>query len=329
MSSININNKIIIPSENGDSILRSALRNFIGIPYECNSGGCGACKVDLIYGEVKNTYPDSVSISDRDRRKNRVLACQSIPLGDVEIGVEFAEIEGGLYRPGKCTGVLMEKEYISTEVVEFSFSLKNDVKYMPGQYFMISIPGVGERAYSVSSPDSDDGVIKFIVKKMNFGKFSSYLFNDFNVNDNIILDGPYGHAYFLENERDIVCIAGGAGLSPIVSIVRRMEKSRSDNNLYFFYGVNQIDEINSDYISNLLKGIPASRCDFIPAITSRQEDWQGEVGYIHEVVSRCLEDFSDKEFYFCGPPVMTSAVQKLLMIEKSVPYERMHFDRFF
>lgn len=329
MSSININNKIIIPCESGDSILRSSLRNSIGIAYECNSGGCGACKVDLISGEVQNKYPDASSLTKRDVRKNRILACQNVPVGSIEINAEISGGSESYILPVKYNAKLISKEIISSDVVEFSFAIKSDVKYRPGQYFMLSICGLAERAYSVSSPDSEDGVIKFIIKKMDMGKVSSYLFDEINSGDVIGLDGPYGHAYLIENNCDVVCIAGGAGLSPIASIIRSLKKNGSTNKLHFFYGINFIEDLNIEYISRLIGDMSGSEYNFIPAITNDNENWSGEIGFIHQVVERCLPDFLNKEFYFCGPPVMTSAVQKMLMIEKSVPFERMHFDRFF
>jgi Na+-transporting NADH:ubiquinone oxidoreductase subunit NqrF len=58
-------------------------------------------------------------------------------------------------------------------------------------------------------------------------------------------------------------------------------------------------------------------------------DWRGKTGFIHESISEVLTDFTMSEFYLCGPPPMISAVQKLLMHEKGVAFERIHYDRFF
>jgi toluene monooxygenase electron transfer component len=51
---------------------------------------------------------------------------------------------------------------------------------------------------------------------------------------------------------------------------------------------------------------------------------------VHELVEKTLgDDMPNYEFYFCGPPPMTEAVQRMLMIDYKVPFEQIHFDRFF
>jgi toluene monooxygenase electron transfer component len=65
-----------------DTLLRAALRAGRGFPYECNSGSCGTCKVELVEGEIHTLRPDAPGLAERDRAKNRVLACQAEPRGD-------------------------------------------------------------------------------------------------------------------------------------------------------------------------------------------------------------------------------------------------------
>lgn len=328
MFSININNKIVIPSHDADTILKSALRNGVDIPYECNSGGCGACKVEIVSGGVKNIYPDSPGLNDRDVKKNRILACQSIPVNDIEIKIEQVGMSDLSDFPSRNAGTLSEIYCISKYVTEFTFSFASEVKFKPGQYFLINVPGVGDRAYSASSPSGVGGKVKFIIKNMVGGRASSYFFNSLKIGDEVIADGPYGHAYLIENKRDIVCIAGGAGLSPIASIIRSFKYPASNKRLYFFYGVNDSEEINTDFIADMTSDLSVD-FEFIPALTSPNKNWDGKTGYIHEVVKSYLNNHINKEYYFCGPPIMASSVQELLIIKKQVPCDQLHFDRFF
>lgn len=72
----------------------------------------------------------------------------------------------------------------------------------------------------------------------------------------------------------------------------------------------------------------------VPAISDglpSNAPWAGERGFIHEVLQRWLgaaRDAREYEYYFCGPPPMTDAVQRLLMLERRVPATQLHFDRF-
>ena len=59
--------------------------------------------------------------------------------------------------------------------------------------------------------------------------------------------------------------------------------------------------------------------------------WEGQRGFVHQVLQGWLEsagDASGYDYYFCGPPPMTDALQRLLVLEKRVPTAQLHFDRF-
>jgi toluene monooxygenase electron transfer component len=63
---------------------------------------------------------------------------------------------------------------------------------------------------------------------------------------------------------------------------------------------------------------------------SAEQGWDGECCLVHELVEKTLgDDMPNYEFYFCGQPPMTEAVQRMLMIDYKVPFEQIHFDRFF
>src|SRR3954470_25076448 len=75
--------------EAGDTLLRAGLRAGLGLPYECNAGSCGTCKVELLEGSIDSLRPDAPGLADLDRAKNRVLACQARPTADCAIKVRL------------------------------------------------------------------------------------------------------------------------------------------------------------------------------------------------------------------------------------------------
>ena len=326
MPNIEINNNITYVCDEGDTVLRSALRRSIPLDYECNSGGCGLCKVKLIEGELIRKEGEFSGLSGRDIRKGNYLACQSIPTTDIKIEKDINSNPKEIIPPERCSASIFGVVDISEDVAEFIFSIDRPASYKAGQYYMLDIPGVGERAYSVSSIQSDENKISFIIKKKPGGLVSEHLFDrKLNLRD-IVLDGPYGNSYYKESDKGLVLIAGGAGLSPIVSILKYIQ-GKDVSSIDFFYGVRSSEEINLSYLSNITSGI--ENFNFIPAVSEADEKWSGERGFIHDVVQKHITDYLGKEYYFCGPPLMTSAVQKLLMLEKSVPFDQLHFDRFF
>src|SRR6185503_11385505 len=93
--------------------------------------------------------------------------------------------------------------------------------FLPGQYALFTLPGVsGLRTYSMSNIDDGSGEWHFMVKRMPGGAGTAALFAT-PIGTALDLDGPYGLAYLRrESPRDLLCIAGGSGLAPILSVVR-------------------------------------------------------------------------------------------------------------
>jgi toluene monooxygenase electron transfer component len=188
----------------------------------------------------------------------------------------------------------------------------------------------------MSNLPNEDGIWSFIIKKMSAGQGSQFIFEQLSVDDSIGLDGPYGFAFLqMEEAREIVCIGGGSGLSPMVSIARAVahDPRMQQHKMHMFYGGRGPEDICTPKVVEEL-GDVAGRVSCFNAISdhdlAKQGEWKGAVGYIHEFVEQELsENLKEYEFYFCGPPPMTQAVQKMLVLDNGVPLEQLHFDRFY
>ena len=231
---------ITFKQDENDTILRAALRAGIGFPYECNSGGCGSCKFELLEGEVDDLWPDAPGVSPRDLKKGRKLACQHRALSDCDIKLRLDDKATPVIRPNKVKINFVEMKMLTDDMAEFVFQSSVPAQFMPGQFALLSLPNlVSDRAYSMSNLPNEDGVWSFIIKKVPGGQGSLWMFDELKVGGVLDLDGPYGLAYLKSDiPRDIVCIGGGSGLSPIVSIVRSfaVNAELKDRQLHLFYG---------------------------------------------------------------------------------------------
>lgn len=325
--------------EDQDTLLRSALRHGIAMPYECNSGGCGSCKFELLEGELDELWPDAPGLSARDKRKGRKLACQCRPRGDVRIKMRLEEREPPEILPKRFEARYLGRRDLTPDMAEFRFQSEDPARFLPGQYAMLSIPGVeGDRAYSMSNIPNEAGYWQFIIKRMPDGQASNWLFDELKEGDVLELDAPYGLAYLHpEIERDVVCIAGGSGLSPVMSIVRAVtgDPVFKDRKVYLFYGGRTPKDICTPELLAELEPLDAEAkltCEnaISDAEAADSADWEGPCCFVHELAEKTLgERMPEFEYYFCGPPPMTEAVQRMLMIEHKVPFEQIHFDRFF
>jgi toluene monooxygenase electron transfer component len=318
-----------------DTILRAALRQGLGFPYECNVGSCGNCRFELLEGEVKHDRADPPGWNERDRQRNRYLGCQARPLSDCRIKVGLRDHYKSLHRPKRTGARLFATEDITHDIREFRFKLDNPTPFLPGQYALLFVPGVeGGRAYSMSNITATGEEWHFQIKRVPGGSATERLFGGIG-SGAIEVDGPYGMAYLREDApRDVLCLAGGSGLSPMISIARGFAASEklAGRNLHFIYGGREARDICGE---PMLKDLPGygERIFYHPAISMPGEDpettWTGRVGFVHAVAQEMHgENLPNFEVYFAGPAPMGQAVLTML-IKSKVPQPQVHFDQFY
>jgi toluene monooxygenase electron transfer component len=321
--------------QDGDTILRAALRAGLGLSYECNSGGCGACKFELMEGEIETLWADAPGLTERDRKRGRHLACQCKAVGPVAIKAATAPEYQPKIRPKRQRARLVGRLDITHDIREFRFIAENDADFLPGQFAMLDLPGVASsRAYSMANTANGRREWHFQIRRVLHGQGTHVLFEKLADGDEIGLDGPYGVAYLrTDSPRDIVCVAGGSGLAPMVSIARGAVESGllADRKLYFFYGARTPRDVCGEEMLRDLDGF-GDRIIYVPVVSLPGDDgeWSGQTGFVHDAVAHALPTgLANHEFYFAGPPPMTQALQELLMVGHRVPFEQIHFDRFF
>jgi toluene monooxygenase electron transfer component len=320
-----------------DTLLQAALRAGISFPYECSSGGCGSCKFELVEGEVENLWPEAAGLTERDRRKNKLLACQCRPKGALKVKIKTSPEYQPQILPRRRRAKLVETQVITHDIREFRFVTEEPADFHAGQYALLFIPGVSaSRSYSMSNTGNAKGEWHFQVRLVPGGKASEIMFHQLKSGDEIELDGPYGIAYLRnESARDIVCVAGGSGLAPMISIARGASQAGllKKRKLHFFYGARTPRDVCGEKILHDLPELGGNM--HYHAVVSQtdgdaQAAWSGETGFVHDLVRRTLgSEMANYEYYFAGPPPMTQAIQEMLMLEHKVPFEQVHFDRYF
>jgi toluene monooxygenase electron transfer component len=315
-----------------DTILRAALRNGLGFPYECNVGTCGNCKFELIEGEVSHLRADSPGWHERDKQRNRYLGCQAKALGPCKIKVSLRDHYKSHYVPQKVQGTLTAMTDITHDIREFRFRLSKPVEFLPGQYALIYAPHVeGGRAYSMSNITNTGDEWHFQIRKVPNGAATTVLFDKLSIGQTIDLDGPYGMAYLREDApRDLLLLAGGSGLSPMISLSRGAiaSKSLAGRNIHFIYGGRTPQDIAGEDMLRELEGFGA-RLFYYPVVSADTSGtWSGRTGFVHEVAASLFgAHLADYEIYFAGPPLMADAITRMV-VEHKVPMSQVHFDQF-
>lgn len=315
----------------GDTILRAALRAGLGMPYACNVGSCGNCRFELLEGEVEHQRSDPPAWSERDLKRNRWLGCQALPKGACRIKFRADDAYVPAHPPARRQAELLSVTPLTHDISEFAFRIEGSDAFLPGQYALISVPGVdGARAYSMSNLPGE-GLWRFQIKRLPGGAATGYLFDEAQTGAKVRLDGPYGTAYLRpESPRDILLLAGGSGLSPMVSIARGALAAGllENRKLHFLYGCRSDQDLfDPDILGAELRAAAA----FMPVLSEPGEGsaWQGRTGFLHDAARDIFgAALKTCEIYFAGPPAMSVAVQKMTF-EAGVPAGQLHFDEFY
>jgi propane monooxygenase reductase subunit len=206
-----------------------------------------------------------------------------------------------------------------------------EITFFPGQYMDIAVPGTElTRSFSMANTSSkEDGRLEFIIKVYPDGVFSSFLDDRLAVGDRLDLTGPFG-VFTLRDapDRDLVFVGGGAGLAPILALLRSMAERGIDRKGVFYYGArSRADLCFTAEIEALREKLPDFQ--FVPALSEPRdgEDWDGEVGFITDVLKRYETDLKRAHAYLCGPPPMVEAAMPLLA-QLGVPEKHIYYDKF-
>jgi Na+-transporting NADH:ubiquinone oxidoreductase subunit F len=198
------------------------------------------------------------------------------------------------------------------------------------------------RAYSMANYPEERGIILLNIgialpppgsgENVPPGVVSSYLFN-LQPGDPVTIAGPYGEFYAKDTDNEMVFIGGGTGMAPLRShIFDQLKRVKTDRKISFWFGVrSRRDLFYHDEFERLAAEHPNFRYMAALSEPKSDDDWDGPVGFIHQVAyDQYLADHEapeDCEYYMCGPPLMISAVQKMLS-DLGVSEENVMFDDF-
>lgn len=328
------NSEVSADTDINDTILGSLLRAGVGMPYECNSGGCGSCKFTLIEGRISEDEGEWQGLRPSDVRKNKHLACVSRAQSNCLINVKLDSIYEPKIKPFKCSARFVSSAPLTHDLWEFEFKSDGPAHFLPGQYAKLIIPGVsGPRSYSMSNTANRDGSWFFQIKRVPEGEATSVLFERIKEGQTITIDGPYSIAHLNTNSpNSVVCIAGGSGLAPMVSIIRGIaEHKGSAVGPILYYGARSPRDVVDSKYFNSIKGFDATN-QYVPVVSDAEPgEWiDGPIGFVHEHLHDALpENCSNIDFYIAGPPPMVEAVRRHLILERKVPSGNLHYDRFF
>jgi len=232
-----------------------------------------------------------------------------------------------LRRPYRITEVRKERGDTSTLVMQPEGH--PGFRFRPGQFGWLTVLGspfkITGHPFSFSSSAAvADGRVEMSIR--NLGDFTSQI-HKVPVGRCVYLDGPYG-AFTIGNPADMhVLIAGGVGVTPMMSMIRTFADRGEKRPVILLYGSKDWDSITFREELEALK--ERLNLTVVHVLANPPSGWTGEQGFINaETLKRHLPPpFADHEYFICGPGVMMDAIEKALG-EMNVPMSKYHSERY-
>lgn len=326
-------------------VLHAGLMKGIGLPHECGTGTCGNCKATIVTGTVSNLWPQAPG-AKVCRRSGEVLLCQTAATSSLQVKLSSAFLAP--YQP-PCAirrGRLTIKRMLTPDVGLFDVTLDEPIKYQPGQFVLLSLPGIeGPRAYSMISHEPDEARLSLLIRRGQDGKFTSHIFSG-QCDEDVEVFGPLGRATFTTGEqRPFIAIAGGSGIAGMLAIIRHAlagdHFAQHPSHLFFglrhpdaSYLLDELSEFVETSSGQLQVTVAFSDVTSAEAMAARYPSLQFAFGLVHEIAGDHVRaamkaDGEQKPLFFVGgPPPMVDATMRTLITQCKISPTEIRYDRF-
>ncbi|HEX5513274.1 MAG TPA: 2Fe-2S iron-sulfur cluster-binding protein [Gammaproteobacteria bacterium] len=308
----------------GTKLLDALLQHGLPISYSCMAGRCGTCRCTVISGDVSG--PAAAEGRPAQQQGTTVLACQAQVNGDCVI--EVPEPDEVVVHPARI---------IQTEVTAFD-ALTHDVRrlrlkprkpldYSPGQYAHLQFAPDAIRPYSMAGLPADPE-LEFHIRIVPDGRVTPRLAETLKVGDKVRVSGPLGASYLRrKHDGPMLCVAGGTGLAPMLSVVRGALAAGMSNPIDLIFGARtEADLYGVDELQALASQHPSFRYHL--ALSFGADGKRYHAGYVTDVLTALYPNLRDWRIYMAGPPAMVDAVE-LLSVRRGALPKHIYADAFY
>ncbi len=201
-------------------------------------------------------------------------------------------------------------------VKSFRVELPSDIgmDFYPGQFFMVSFVDDPEiktsRAYSIASSPLNKKYLEIALNRV--GPFTTKLFS-MKEGDLLKFKGPYGKFYFSDEiKNNLVLIAGGTGITPLMGIIRYCNDGKLNNKVKLIYSVRTpIDIIYKEELEKIKN--ENNNFDYVVTITREHGNWQGKKGRIDlDLLKLNIKDTEGSIYFLCGSKEFVHSIIEML-----------------
>lgn len=204
--------------------------------------------------------------------------------------------------------------------------------YLPGQFLTVAASVDGKtvrRSYTIASSPTQHDFAELTVKHEAGGVVSGFLHGRVREGDLLDCSGPVGTFTFTGREcKCVLLIAGGVGVTPMMSVIRYLTDRSWDGDIYLIYSVRSPDDVIFREEIEHLQRRHANFRAVVAASRAEGTDWTGRKGRItKELITQSVPDLATRYVHICGPVPMMEATKQMLT-ELGVPPQRIKVEAF-
>lgn len=313
-----------LPFNSGANLLEVLRENGVPVSYSCMSGRCGTCRCRVIEGNIVDSGPEAGRPNLLGER--HVLACQSV-LTD-SCAIEILEADEIVTHPARILkGTVVTVESPTYDIRRLRIRLAKPLEFSPGQYATLQFSPEHVRPYSMAGLAHDDEM-EFHIRKVPGGRVTEHVFEHVKEGTSVKLSGPLGTAYLRRTHTGpMLCVGGGTGLAPVLSIVRGALESGMSNPIHLYFGVRSPEDLyDRERLEALAACHPNLTVHIIIAIGKPVDGYRA--GLVTDAIERDLPSLAGWRAYLCGAPAMVEALS-LLVARLGMNPAHVHADAFY
>lgn len=313
----------VLNVEPGANLLEQLRSHGVQMSHSCRAGRCGTCRCKVVAGDVLDGSAEMQR--PLDRGPQIVLACQTFLTEPCTIEIpEADEIVIHPTRTLKATVAAVES--MTHDVKRLLLKAAKPVEYSPGQHVHVQFaPGL-VRPYSPAGL-GERNELEFFIRVGHDGRAGHHLANTLEAGDPVRVSGPLGTAYLRRKHcGPMLCVAGGTGLAPVLSIVRGAIAAGMRNPIHLYFGVRLPRDIFG--LTALQQLQDRHEHLHVNVAVASAGPRQHRAGLVTDAIRADLKDLREWRAYLFGSPPLVESTA-LLLRRLRLPPEQLHAEAFY
>lgn len=314
----------VIRVEPGANLLQALQAAQVPMSYSCMAGRCGTCRCRVLDGEVLEGQGEQQR--PLDGGESYVLACQTYVTEPCTI--EIPEPDEIVVHPARIVkATVLSIEDMTHDIKRLVLKPAKPIEFSAGQYVQLQFTPEHVRPYSMAGL-AGDANFEFHIRLVPDGRVTGYIANTLKVGDAVKVSGPLGSAYLRrKHEGPMLCVAGGTGLAPILSILRGALAEGMGNPVHLYFGVRSPRDVYGlAWLEHLQREHPALKAHIV--VTSGGDPAVQRCGLVTQAIEEDLGDLAGWRAYLCGSPPMVEAAT-LVARQKGIAADHIYADAFY